>query len=188
MKLIALSAFSYTQVCDQDYGLLSRYRWWQHIDTRRGSHYAYTYHRYSDDHGVRRRRKLYMHRLITQCPEDMVVDHWDHDGLNNQRWNLRIASFSQNAANIQEVRCSLSGFRGVSPHGRRWRVRIIQHGVEHHLGLYDDAEAGARAYDVKARELFGIFAWQNFSPLLDAELLRRRDDITAQEACLDIPF
>jgi hypothetical protein len=43
------------------------------------------------------RTKLWMHRVIMECPEGMVTDHRDGDGLNNCRGNLRIVTFLENA-------------------------------------------------------------------------------------------
>lgn len=40
-----------------------------------------------------------LHRYLTDAPEDMEVDHTDHDGLNNTRRNLRLVSPEENKAN-----------------------------------------------------------------------------------------
>lgn len=46
-----------------------------------------------------KRRKIYMHRLIMGEPPRKVVDHRDSNGLNNQRHNLKVATYYQNAQN-----------------------------------------------------------------------------------------
>jgi len=40
-----------------------------------------------------------LHRIITNCPVGMVVDHLNHDGLDNRRVNLRIVTQLENARN-----------------------------------------------------------------------------------------
>lgn len=40
-----------------------------------------------------------IHRAILNAPDGTVVDHINHNGLDNRRKNLRIATYSQNSAN-----------------------------------------------------------------------------------------
>lgn len=103
---------------------------------------------------------VYMHRAIVKCPSTFKVDHRDNDGLNNQRPNLRVASHDQN--NYNREGWSLSGYKGVSRRGRRYRARLQINGVEKCLGNFDTAIEAAVAYDIAAHELFGEFAWFNF--------------------------
>lgn len=42
---------------------------------------------------------LLLHRLIMNCPSDKVVDHIDHNTLNNCKKNLRVCSQKENAMN-----------------------------------------------------------------------------------------
>ncbi|CAK9254158.1 unnamed protein product [Sphagnum jensenii] len=188
MKLIRLSFFKYTRISDEDYGRVSYAPWWEHVDRDTDRSYAYTYHYYTDKSGNRQRRKIYLHRLITNCPPHYVVDHRDRDGLNNQRWNLRISTHSQNRTNSPHHTDNLTGFKGVSLSSSRntWRARIHYQGVDYELGRYATAEEAALAYDAKARELFGIYAWQNFSPLFENEVQRRQEE--SQNHLEDVPF
>lgn len=100
---------------------------------------------------------LLLHRLLLDAPLEMVVDHKDGNGLNNRRANLRLATASQNRFN-QDFSLALSGQRGVSRNGKRWRARINQNGVEHYIGTFDTIEEAAAAYTQKAVELYGEFA------------------------------
>lgn len=103
-----------------------------------------------------------MHRLITGAKNGQYVDHADSNGLNNRRGNLRICNQSQNQANQNKVRGSVP-YKGVCQrtYGRRYSARIMHGGKEFHLGRFDKAEDAARAYDIKAIELFGPFARTN---------------------------
>ena len=45
-------------------------------------------------------KNIMLHRLITNCPNDKVVDHLDHNPLNNCKINLRICTQKENMQNI----------------------------------------------------------------------------------------
>lgn len=89
------------------------------------------------------------------------VDHIDRDRDNSSLRNLRIATRSENCSNrvYEDAR---SGFRGVFPHGRKWRARISINRKQQHIGLFPTAKDAAVAYDAKALATFGPFAVLNF--------------------------
>lgn len=107
------------------------------------------------------RKVLLMHRMILNAPDGVEVDHINGDALDNRKSNLRLASHKQNLANQKMKASNTSGFKGVTWHSKnkRW-IAQIQGG--HYLGSYATAEDAARAYDKKAKELFGEFARLNF--------------------------
>lgn len=109
-----------------------------------------------------KRRQLSMHRVVVDAPEEFDVDHKDWNGLNNQRSNLRLCSHRQNMANARR-RPGRSGFRGVQPiPSGRWRAVISEFDRLRHIGVFDSAEAAARAYDDAAINCYGEFAVLNF--------------------------
>lgn len=139
---------------DEDYEWLSQWRWT--VLVRKGRRYAY---RGVFDNG-KRVASMYMHRQILGLPPRApLVDHADHNGLNNQRGNLRIATNGQNIANQQGVRAG-SGYRGVYSCGNIWRAAIGA--KSRHLGTFPTSEEAARAYDKAAFERWGEFASLNF--------------------------
>lgn len=113
-------------------------------------------------------RRIYplLHRFILNAPAGRKVDHKNRDGLDCRRENLRFATTSQNAMNMRRSRSSSSPFKGVSFVNRSlskpWRAQIKINGKAIHLHLHTTAEGAARAYDAKAKELFGEFARLNF--------------------------
>jgi hypothetical protein len=100
-----------------------------------------------------------MHNAILPLREGFVVDHKDRDGLNNQRDNLRYATYSQNAGNSQSQR----KYKGVSFHSHSglWHVRITHNRVAHSVGYFKSEIDAAVAYNSAALSVFGEFALLN---------------------------
>jgi hypothetical protein len=56
----------------------------------------------------------------------------------------------------------VSGYRGVTRSGERWRAMMRHKGIYQNLGTYDTPQEAARAYDQAALALFGESATLNF--------------------------
>ncbi len=106
----------------------------------------------------------FLHQFITSAPEGVEVDHIDGNTLNNQRENLRFATRSQNAANAPGwSKKESSDFKGVFPNGKTgWMAKAKFNHQNHYLGTFKSEEDAAKAYDSKAIEFWGEFAWTNF--------------------------
>lgn len=104
-----------------------------------------------------------LHRVIAGADKGEQVDHENGHVWDNRRGNLRIVTPLQNSQNKKfSAKMKTGGFKGVSPHGRKFRCAIGHNYRTVYLGLHATAEDAARAYDAKARELFGEFAALNF--------------------------
>jgi hypothetical protein len=156
-KEIKLTQNKVALVSDEDYERLSQWKWCT-CKCIRGIYAVRTIRLPSGKH-----RLEGMHRVIMNAPEGMEVDHIDHDGLNNQRSNLRVATRSQNAANIVANR-GVSKFRGVTflKRNGKWRSAIRVNGKYIYLGSYKAETDAAHAYDTAAREYHREFAQLNF--------------------------
>lgn len=112
----------------------------------------------------------YMHRAILGLTDArMVVDHKNGNGLDNRRENIRPCTHAQNMRNQKPH--GKSKYRGVSfaYFQRNGRIngpyicaRIKMEGKSQRLGFFKTEEDAARAYDKKAKDLFGEFARLNF--------------------------
>ena len=110
---------------------------------------------------------IYMHRVVVDAKPRDIVDHSNHNTLDNRISNVRVADKTQSQQNRKPQSNNKSGFKGVFWVDRRltpgsWVARIKANGVDIHLGFYPTAERAAVAYDCAARLLFKEFAWLNF--------------------------
>lgn len=91
-----------------------------------------------------------LHRWLLNAPETMLVDHINHDTLNNTDYNLRLANSSQNNQNRKgPQKNGTSGVRGVTWHKRigKWHAKIRLNRKTRHIGYYeniDDAEKAVK--------------------------------------------
>lgn len=113
-----------------------------------------------------RSNPLYLHHFIAKrmklvVPDGMTIDHEDRNKLNCCRWNLRVATYSQNNANSCH-KGNKHGYKGVyKQHKDRWVSDITVNGQKHYLGSYDSVELAAAAYDAAALRYFGHFSRGN---------------------------
>lgn len=155
MKEIQLTQGYVALVDDEDFWWLNRWQW--HAQRSRGTVYA----KRMVTQGV----AAWMHREILALSPGGQVDHCDGNGLNNQKYNLRVCSEQDNARNRHVRSDSASGFKGVGWDRVmcKWRARIsLGNGKRKVLGYFDTPEQAAVAYDKGARDLFGTFARLNF--------------------------
>lgn len=112
----------------------------------------------------RTRPDTLMHRFILNAAKGEKVDHRNINGLDNREENLRMCTTSQNMANSRKHINSASKYKGVCPNKLQggWYSTICCDGKRKRLGSFETQEEAARAYDKKAKELFGEFANLNF--------------------------
>ena len=149
--LIPLTQGQVAKVSPEDYDRLMQWKWYAQWDARAKSFKAVR--------GCSKR--VLMHRDILGLTDPSVeVDHEDHDTLNNQRYNLRCATRSQNCMNRRTHASNALGIKGVRKvHGAdRYMARIMVQGKSVYLGTFITPEAAAQAYRDKAGELHGEFA------------------------------
>lgn len=134
-------------VDDKDYEWLSRWRWY----TKRDDRTLYAWRSTSRKDG-RKSFPLFIHRILFGLyPGDgLIVDHINHDGLDNRRSNLRICTNSQNQLNRRGRQSNnKSGHPGVFWRKRdnRWTAAVKHLGKKNYLGNFVSKSAAIRAVE-----------------------------------------
>ena len=135
-------------IVDYDsYEVVNKYKWHASWDIRTKAFYA------TKSTGIKS-----MHRMITNAPKGLCVDHIDGNTLNNTSANLRLVTNRQNFQNLHKAKSSL--YPGVSWHKKtkKWYARINITGKNNgsiNLGFYTDEREAFKAY-LSACEKYGF--------------------------------
>lgn len=126
MEIIKLSRNQQAIVDDSMLDTLSKYKWsaWP---TSSGTFYAIRHNGSKCE---------FMHHYIIGFPiGSNVVDHINHNGLDNRQENLRIITQQQNALNRKTN--PLSNFPGVYKCRNKWQVKFTVDGKSIKCGVFD---------------------------------------------------
>lgn len=101
------------------------------------------------------RKKIKLHRFLTDCPKGKVVDHINRNRLDNRKCNLRCVDQIINFQNTICQRDSKSGVKGVDWHEgkQRWRGLVQVNKKRHFVGWFKDFEECCKATQEKRKEL-----------------------------------
>lgn len=159
MRTIELTRGKFAYIDDEDFEMLSSFTW----QTVCCSGHLYARTQVTIDGTL---HAIYMHRLIIGAKDGEMVDHRNGNGLDNRRFNIRLATRTQNNRNSCKRKNNVSGFKGVTFHKQhtRWSARIKVDKRVFYLGYFDTPEKAATAYNEAAKEHFGEFAWLNQIP------------------------
>lgn len=108
--------------------------------------------------------RVYLHRLLTNAPAGVLVDHRFGTKTDVRLSMLRYASHQENSWNRRKDRrrkCS-SRYIGVTLKNGRWMAQSKMNGRNKYLGLHDTQEEAAMAYNRHAQAVRGRFARLNY--------------------------
>jgi len=142
-RKIPLTRGKFAIVDPEDYYQLSRYKW--HTEKTSSTFYA--------SRGCSKRHRKsgfirFMHRYIIKAPRNMCVDHINHNGLDNRKANLRLATSAQNSRNRKKnTTKTTSKYKGVfwSKKRKKWLAQIVLNKKQSYLGLFEDETEAAKA-------------------------------------------
>lgn len=126
MQKLKLSTGESTLLDDRDFERFKNYKCFP--ATPRKGKYRYAQVRYEG-------KTQYLHRLILNAPKGVLVDHIDHDTLNNQRSNLRLVSQHGNQMNAIG-RKNKTGFSNVRVLGSNFQGRVKVMGKKISVGCF----------------------------------------------------
>jgi hypothetical protein len=157
MKEIILKQGFSALIDDDDFSRFENYKWlWKY------NCYSYGIAYYLKKVCKGHYESILMHREIMGLKQHdgLVVDHINHNSLDNQKVNLRVCTQQQNSWN-RKVSVKRR-FKGVSKvRVNTWLATITHNRKLYRLGFYDSELKAAKAYNIKAQKLFGEYACLN---------------------------
>jgi len=157
MRKIKLKNCQYFIVDDDMFDSVSKFKWY--LD-RYG--YVRRYRRVSEV--SLKTSHIYIHRQLMNFPENLLVDHINHNKLDNRRQNLRICTKRQNSLNGKKRRGNYtSKYRGVSwsSSNKMWLARVGIYS-KFYSSFHKTEIGAAKKYDELARKYYKEFACPNF--------------------------
>ncbi len=149
----------FAKVDDEDFEVLNQWNWY----AQKGYKTFYACRSVFDSKG--RKSNLGMHRFLLGLKkgDKKFVDHKDSNGLNNQKNNIRVATYSENSCNIGIKSNNTSGFKGVSfcKITGLWHARIMFNKKNIPVGRFKEKQEAALARDRLAKQYHGQFAYLN---------------------------
>lgn len=93
--------------------------------------------------------RLILHRLIMNCPENMVVDHISRNSFDNRKCNLRCVTSSENSINANTSRRKKVASKNIYyyKNKKHYRVGFCRKGKLITIGFYKDLKDAEKARD-----------------------------------------
>jgi len=158
LKEIKLTQGKVALVDDEDFDRLSAFKWHARKDDKQ------PFYAVRMDYSYTPKKMVKMHRFILGVTDPKkVVDHINHDTLDNQKANIRACRIAENTLNTTSKKNSTSKYLGVSRSKKckSWVAQIQKDKKNIYLGSFKIEEHAAEAYNKAAAELFGEFANPN---------------------------
>lgn len=161
MKIIKTTNNKEVLVDDEDYPYLNRFSWTAsnkgfdgpklHVQMCKQRNNKYT--------------GIAMHELVIDLVNADAVGFKNGNPLDNRKENL----FATDKAHMMQMsmkrrmKNASSKYKGLTwrKHKKYWEVRITKDFVVHYIGKFKSERQAALAYNARAKELYGEYAYQN---------------------------
>lgn len=157
-RLIRLTKGLFATINSDNFERVNKFKW--HAEEGDNTFYA-TRSIYNNG----KKTTMPLHRFILGITDPKIqIDHKNRNGLICTRENMRIATNQQNACNQVGSKNSTSHYKGVyyNKEKHKFTAQIKVDYKSRYIGHFKDEIDAAKAYDAKAKELFGEFAYLNF--------------------------
>ena len=148
MQHIPVSQGHYAIVDDDDFELLSEFKWCYRAERNAQSGYAVRHHKVDG-----RDRLLYLHRQLMKPPEGHEVVFLNFDKLDCRRANLRVVTKEEARRHHRVRKDSKSGIKGVryNPGNRSWSAYVYRGDRCYHIGTYHSQDQATAAHEQALR-------------------------------------
>lgn len=116
-----------------------------------------------------KRNRKFIHNIIWEynygpIPDGMIVDHKDHNPLNNQKQNLRLIRKQDNTKNRSIPHNNTSGVIGVYwlKNNQKWQAKLSYNNSAISFGVYNTKEEAIRARLMAEKEYYKELAPQKY--------------------------
>lgn len=90
-------------------------------------------------------KHIYLHRIVMDCPKGMVVDHINHNTLDNRKVNLRICTPQDNMKNLPLYKTNKTGYSAIRKRYGKFIVQVEK--TRRQLGKFNTLEEAVKARD-----------------------------------------
>lgn len=142
------------------------YTWSAKYDPDLEQYYVETTIYLGFENGKKLGKALKLHKFIMDAKDDEVVDHINHDTLDNTKGNLRCIPWKNNSTNRKSRnKNNKSGYRNVSwnESAKKWYVQLSINKKNTILGRFDyeDLDKAGQFAEEMRQKYYGKFAGSN---------------------------
>jgi hypothetical protein len=107
-------------------------------------------------------KQIMLHRFLLDAPNEMLVDHVNHDTYDNTDENIRLVTKAQNSMNTATSKRNTSGIKGVSWHkpSKKWRATLVMAGKQVFSEMYKTLDEAIEARKFAETKYFGEYTFK----------------------------
>jgi len=107
---------------------------------------------------------IYLHRIVMNVDKDIIIDHINHNTLNNRKINLRIIENNKNLKHRKSRNSNnTTGYRNVSwiKNEKIYRVQLQINGKNTKLGDFTDVDEAGKFAEKMREKYYGKYKGEN---------------------------